>query len=48
MRNILVVLFFLAAVHAAAQDTVRGTVRTIDAVGIRVGNEIQWRFWRLE
>lgn len=27
---------------------VGGTVRTIEAIGIRVGNEIQWRFWRIE
>lgn len=27
---------------------VAGTARTIDAVGIRVGNAIQWRCWRLE
>jgi len=24
------------------------TSRTVDAIGIRAGNEIQWRFWRLE
>jgi hypothetical protein len=24
------------------------TARTVDAVGIRTGNGIQWRFWRLE
>lgn len=24
------------------------TSRTVDAIGIRSGNTIQWRFWRLE
>jgi hypothetical protein len=34
--------------HVRSSGDVGGTVRTIDAIGIRVGNEIQWRFWRLE
>ena len=34
--------------HVRSSGDVGGTVRTIDAVGIRVGNEIQWRFWRIE
>ncbi|MBI5343712.1 MAG: type II secretion system minor pseudopilin GspK [Deltaproteobacteria bacterium] len=25
-----------------------GTARTVDAVGVRSGNDIQWRYWRLE
>ncbi|MBI5577326.1 MAG: type II secretion system minor pseudopilin GspK [Deltaproteobacteria bacterium] len=25
-----------------------GTVRTVEAVGLRSGNDIQWRYWRLE
>jgi len=34
--------------HARSSGDVGGTVRTIDAIGMRVGNEIQWRFWRIE
>jgi len=34
--------------HVRSAGDVGGTVRTIDAVGLRTGNEIQWRFWRLE
>jgi general secretion pathway protein K len=34
--------------HVRSSGDVGGTVRTIDAIGIRLGNEIQWRFWRLE
>ena len=34
--------------HVRSSGDVGGTVRTIDALGIRVGNEIQWRFWRIE
>jgi general secretion pathway protein K len=34
--------------HVRSSGDVGGTVRTIDAIGIRVGNEIQWRFWRIE
>ncbi len=34
--------------HVRSEGEVAGTIRTVDAVGARVGNEIQWRFWRLE
>ena len=34
--------------HVRSSGDVGGTVRTIDAIGIRSGNEIQWRFWRIE
>ena len=34
--------------HVRSSGDVGGTVRTIDAIGIRVENEIQWRFWRIE
>jgi general secretion pathway protein K len=34
--------------HVRSSGDVGGTVRTIDAIGIRVGNEVQWRFWRIE
>lgn len=34
--------------HVRSSGNVGGTVRTIDAIGIRVQNEIQWRFWRIE
>ena len=34
--------------HVRSSGDVGGTVRTIDAIGMRVGNEIQWRFWRIE
>jgi general secretion pathway protein K len=34
--------------HVRSSGDVGGTVRTIDAIGIREGNEIQWRFWRIE
>ena len=34
--------------HVRSSGDVGGTVRTIDAVGIRTGNEVQWRFWRIE
>ncbi|MGZ8460845.1 MAG: general secretion pathway protein GspK, partial [Candidatus Deferrimicrobiaceae bacterium] len=34
--------------HVRSSGDVGGTVRTIDAIGFRAGNEIQWRFWRLE
>lgn len=34
--------------HARSTGNVGGTVRTVDAVGLREGNEIQWRSWRLE
>jgi hypothetical protein len=34
--------------HVRSSGDVGGTVRTIDAIGIREGNEVQWRFWRIE
>jgi general secretion pathway protein K len=34
--------------HVRSSGDVGGTVRTIDAIGIRTENEIQWRFWRIE
>ena len=34
--------------HVRSSGDVGGTVRTIDAIGIRSGNEVQWRFWRIE
>ncbi len=34
--------------HVRSIGTVAGTARTVDAIGLRSGNEIQWRFWRLE
>jgi general secretion pathway protein K len=34
--------------HVRSSGEVGDTVRTIDAIGIRSGNEVQWRFWRLE
>ena len=34
--------------HVRSSGDVGGTVRTIDAIGIREQNEIQWRFWRIE
>ncbi|GAB4240200.1 MAG: type II secretion system minor pseudopilin GspK [Deltaproteobacteria bacterium] len=34
--------------HVRSAGEIGGTVRTVDAIGARVGNEIQWRFWRLE
>jgi general secretion pathway protein K len=34
--------------HVRSSGDIGGTVRTIDAIGIRAGNEIQWRFWRIE
>lgn len=36
------------AFHVRSTGELAGTVRTIDAVGIRAGNDIQWRYWRLE
>lgn len=36
------------AFHVRSTGELAGTVRTIDAVGIRAGNAIQWRYWRLE
>ncbi len=34
--------------HVRSTGDVGGTARTIDAIGIRVANEVQWRFWRIE
>jgi general secretion pathway protein K len=34
--------------HVRSSGDVGGTVRTIDAIGIREENEVQWRFWRIE
>lgn len=36
------------AFHLRSSGEIAGTVRTIDAVGIRAGNDIQWRYWRIE
>jgi general secretion pathway protein K len=36
------------AFHVRSTGTVSGTYRTVDAVGTRSGNDIQWRYWRLE
>ncbi len=36
------------AFHVRSSGDIAGTVRTIDAVGVRAGNDIQWRYWRLE
>ncbi|HEX8042771.1 type II secretion system minor pseudopilin GspK [Candidatus Deferrimicrobium sp.] len=34
--------------HTRSSGNIGGTVRTIDAIGFRAGNEVQWRFWRIE
>jgi general secretion pathway protein K len=34
--------------HVRSAGEVGDTVRTVDAIGLRTGNEVQWRFWRLE
>jgi general secretion pathway protein K len=34
--------------HVRSSGDVGGTVRTIDAIGIRAENEVQWRIWRIE
>ena len=36
------------AFRVRSTGNVSGTSRTIDAVGVRSGNDIQWRYWRLE
>jgi general secretion pathway protein K len=36
------------AYRVRSTGDVLGTFRTVDAVGQRGGNDIQWRFWRLE
>ena len=34
--------------HVRSSGDFGGTVRTVDALGVRAGNDIQWRYWRLE
>lgn len=34
--------------HVRSAGTVGNTVRTIDAIGLRSGNDVKWRSWRLE
>jgi type II secretory pathway component PulK len=34
--------------HVRSTGNVGGTVRTIDAIGLRSGNDVKWQFWRLE
>jgi len=34
--------------HVRSTGDVGGTVRTVDAVGFRSGNDVKWQFWRLE
>jgi hypothetical protein len=36
------------AFHIRSAGDFGGTVRTVDAVGVRTGKDIQWRYWRLE
>ena len=36
------------AFHVRSTGEFGNTARTVDAIGIRAGNDIQWRFWRLE
>jgi len=36
------------AFHVRSTGNVSGTYRTIDAVGVRSANDIQWRYWCLE
>ncbi|MCL5966611.1 MAG: hypothetical protein M1550_05330, partial [Deltaproteobacteria bacterium] len=36
------------AYHIRSSGNVGGTIRTVDAIGARSGNDIQWRFRRLE
>lgn len=36
------------AFHVRSTGDVAGTYRTVDAVGVRAVNDIQWRYWRLE
>jgi hypothetical protein len=36
------------AYHVRSTGDISGTLRTIDAVGLRSGIDIQWRYWRLE
>jgi general secretion pathway protein K len=36
------------AFHVRSTGEFGNTARTVDAIGIRSGNDIQWRFWRLE
>lgn len=37
-----------ATFHVRSTGDVGGTVRTADAVGVRAGNAVEWRYWRLE
>jgi len=37
-----------SAFHVRSTGDVAGTYRTVDAVGVRAGSDIQWRYWRLE
>ncbi|NJD62401.1 MAG: general secretion pathway protein GspK [Deltaproteobacteria bacterium] len=37
-----------SAFHVRSTGALSNTYRTIDAVGVRSGSDIQWRFWRLE
>lgn len=34
--------------HVRSTGEFGDTARTVDAVGFRTGNDIQWRIWRLE
>ncbi|MGE5248178.1 MAG: type II secretion system minor pseudopilin GspK [Verrucomicrobiota bacterium] len=34
--------------HVRAAGEVGDTVRTVDAIGLRTGNEVKWQFWRIE
>jgi general secretion pathway protein K len=36
------------AFHVRSTGDVSGILRTVDAVGMRTVNDIQWRYWRLE
>lgn len=36
------------AFHVRSTGEISGALRTVDAVGARSGNDIQWRYWRLE
>jgi hypothetical protein len=34
--------------HVRSTGEIGGTARTVDALGLRTGIEVKWRFWRLE
>ncbi len=34
--------------HVRSTGNVAGTIRMIDAIGLRSGNDVKWQFWRLE